>query len=108
MGVRVHYMFLYSKKICLKHSTCKTSAGCRARFPLLVEIFHFGRKIFCSSGHTSTPNFIPNRGSGIFFHFSGKFSTSKKKKNFIPKSHELEHSAEVEFFPLLVENFPLW
>ena len=74
-----------------------------------------------------------------FFHFGKKFSTSKKlKKNkiFIPKSHELEHSAEVEIFPLFggkfstlakidfrhldlhvwlmwtqmreVENFPLW
>merc|ERR1712030_89016 len=32
---------------------------------------------------------------------------SKKKKN-IPKSHELEHSAELEIYPLLVENFPLW
>ena len=33
----------------------------------------------------------------IIFHF-------QKKKN-IPKSHELEHSGEVEIFPLLVENF---
>ena len=45
-----------------------------------------------------------------FFHFGKKFSTSKnfKKKKIIPKSHELEHSPEVEIFPLLVENFPLW
>ena len=42
----------------------------------------------------------------FIFSESGKFSTSKKI--FIPKSHELEHSAEVEIFPLLVENFPLW
>ena len=52
----------------------------------------------------------PRRKMWKFFHFGGKFSTSKnfQKKIFIPKSHELEHSAEVEIFPLLVENFPLW
>jgi len=30
-----------------------------------------------------------------------------QKKFFIPKSHELEHSAEVENFPFLLEKFPL-
>ena len=30
------------------------------------------------------------------------------KKKFIPNSHELEHSAELEIFPYLVEKFPLW
>ena len=29
------------------------------------------------------------------------------QKKIIPKSHELEHSAEVEIFSLLVENFTL-
>ena len=31
-----------------------------------------------------------------------------KKKFFFAELHELEHSAEVENFPILVENFPLW
>jgi len=44
------------------------------------------------------PSLIPNVESG-------KFSTSKK--NFIPKSHELGHSAELENFPFLLEKFPL-
>ena len=46
-----------------------------------------------------------------FFHFGGKFSTFKnlqKKKKFFAELHGLEHSAEVENFPLLVEKFPLW
>merc|ERR1712035_282758 len=75
-----------------KHSTCKTSAGCRTRFPLLVgKILHFGRSFFCSSGHTSTPNFIPNRYSGIFSTLVENFPLPKK---IIPKSNELEDSAE--------------
>ena len=36
------------------------------------------------------------------------FQKVAKKKNFFAELHELEHSAEVENFPLLVENFPLW
>merc|ERR1712030_114891 len=158
--VRVHYVFLFST------ARAKLARGVEQDFHFWWKIFHFGRNFFCSSGHTSTPNFIPNRGSGIFSTLVENFQLPKKKfiskshelehsaevenfplwriffsasrpsrlpncipdgrcrnfstlvenfpprkiskKNIIPKSHELEHSAEVEFFPLLVENFPLW
>ena len=78
-------------------------------FPFLLEKFHFSGKIFHSSGLPSVPKFSPNEEIG-------KFSTlvensplpkiCKKKK--IAELHELEHSADGENFPLLVENFPLW
>ena len=84
----------------------RLARGVEQDFHFWWKIFHFGRKIFCSSGHTSTPNFIPNRGSGIFSTLVENFPLPKKK--IIPKTHELQHSAGMEFFSLLVENLPLW
>ena len=43
-----------------------------------------------------------------FFPLQWKIFHFQKYIFFIQKSHKLEHSAEVEIFPLLVEIFPLW
>merc|ERR1712001_505732 len=74
------------------------------------KIFHFGEIIFSASRPSRLPNCIPEGRCGNFSTLVENFSLRKisKKKKIIPKSHELEHSAEVEIFPLLVENFPLW
>ena len=81
--VRVHYVFLVSKKISLKHSTCKTSAGCRSRYPLLVENFPHWQEILFFIWTYKYAQLHPEQRKWNFFHFSGKFSTSKnKKKNY--------------------------
>ena len=70
------------------------------------KIFHFGEFFFSASRPSRLPNCIPDGRCGNFSTLVENFPLRKisKKKN-IPKSHELEHSAEVENFPLLVENF---
>ena len=50
---------------------------------------------------------IVSMGLNIWTFFPLCWKNFPLRKIFIPKSHELEHSAEVEIFPLLVENFPL-
>ena len=63
-------------------------------------------KIFSQkNGHTSIPTFIPDRECGNFLTLVANFLLPNKKV-FFPKSHELEHYAEVEKFPLQVEIFP--
>ena len=75
------------------------------------KIFHFGEILFSASRPSRLPNSIPNREIGIFSTLVENFPLTKmctKKKFFFAELHELEHSAEVENFPLLVEKFPLW
>ena len=74
------------------------------------KFFHFGGFFFSASRPSRLPNCIPDGRCRNFSTLVENFPLRKisKKKKIIPKSHELEHSAEVEIFPLLVENFPLW
>merc|ERR1712001_355131 len=61
------------------------------------KIFHFGEIIFSASRPSRLPNCIPEGRCGNFSTLLENFPLQKifkKKKIFIPKSHELEHSAE--------------
>ena len=59
------------------------------------KIFHFG-EIFFLHLYLIFAKFHPKWKKWKIFHFGGKFPTSKKfpKKKIIPKSHELEDSAD--------------
>ena len=72
--------------------------------------FHFSENFFTLLDFQACPNSVQMKKLEIFplwwkiFHFQ----KSAKKIFFFAELHELEHSAEVENFPLLVDNFPLW
>ena len=76
------------------------------------KIFHFGEIIFSASRPSRLPNCIPEGRCGNFSTLLENFplrKIKKKKKKIIPKSHELEHSAEVEKFPLWwIFFFGIW